>query len=124
MTLEDLFEKLLPAAIQAGMDFQQFWDSTYKEIIMYIQAYNRREENKLKTYATMVYRLADIMCPSIARLLSEKAQYPKISAVFPGLFPEEESEEAEEAIEQNKTMHLKAVMTQYMIVNNNKEFKE
>ena len=46
-TLTELFESLLPTALIAGVNVIDYWDLTFKEITLIIEAYKEREKNQL-----------------------------------------------------------------------------
>ena len=46
-TLTELFESLLRTALIAGVNVIDYWDLTFKEITLIIEAYKEREKNQL-----------------------------------------------------------------------------
>lgn len=83
---------MLPIALQCGMSVFDFWDMTYGEILMTIEAYNERLLVNLKEKAVMDYQLANIIGLSVARLMDNNAKYPEIHEVYPSIFKEPETE--------------------------------
>lgn len=84
--MKELFEGMLPIALQCGIGIFDFWDMTYGEITMTIKAFNDKEINRLKEKAIMDYQLANIIGLSVARLMDKNAKYPEIEKVYPSLF--------------------------------------
>ena len=46
-TLTELFESKLPTALIVGVNVIDYWDLTFKEITLIIEAYKEREKNQL-----------------------------------------------------------------------------
>ena len=73
-------------AIECEIGPCDFWDMTYKEIIDYIEGYNKRRKFELQYKASMDYKLADLICTGIAKLFDETVEYPSAQKAYPGIF--------------------------------------
>lgn len=90
--MTELFEGMLPIALQCGISIFEYWDMTYGEITLTIKAFNDSTVNKLKEKAIMDYQLANMIGLSVARLMDKNAKYPKIEELYPSLFEVENTQ--------------------------------
>lgn len=77
---------MLPNAIMCGIKMSDFWDYTYGELIIIIQAMNDKEMLRMRQEALNTYILADLIGASVARLMDKNSKFPAIHDVYPSLF--------------------------------------
>lgn len=83
----------MPGAIRAGLSIQEFWDLTFKEICIYVEAMNEEKLDEARYHATLIHTLGGL----IGLAAWSGKPYPAISEVFPELFnPEEIAEQQAE----------------------------
>lgn len=80
---------------------------TYSEVNATIDSFNRRKQEKEKERASFDYILANLIGISVARVYSEKQEFPTIGTIYPGLFEDEERRAEEREAERIKAMLLK-----------------
>jgi len=107
---------LLPIALQTGIGAYEYWRMTYSEIIMTIDAYKENERLRVREVAGFNYQLANLIGMSVARIMSEKAEYPSLKAAFPNIF--EDLEDAQPVVQDWQV--AKARLLQYAEANNKK----
>ena len=69
------------------MNPQQFWDSTLKEVMIYIEVYSEKELQKQKMNVSMAYNIASLVNTFINYSFNNK-KIPSIEEMFPNLFSE------------------------------------
>lgn len=85
----------MPHAVRAGIPVKDFWDMTYKEIRISIQAVSEDKLDEMRYHAKMIHTLGALV--GIAGW--SKDPYPEITEVFPGLFDEAEEAERRQEIQ-------------------------
>lgn len=95
-------------AMECGMPEKEFWNSTFGEVVRYIKAYNDNYINEKKNELKLAHFNADLICYSVARLLSKEAEFPDVLDMYPKLFEEELQQrevlrkiQQEEAVKEN-----------------------
>lgn len=83
-TLREVFEKLLPAAVQSGVDIKDFWNYTLAEIQIYINNYSEREKARARETALFSYNLAAMTASFIGKGLAGK-ELPDVGEIYPDL---------------------------------------
>ena len=110
ITMEKLSKDMLKVCLEAGMDENEFWDSTYREVINYMNAYRDRREIAFKDTITANLILGDLVGISVSRLFSKEAKYPSVLEMFPKLFGEEGEKMLKEQKEKELNERIKANM--------------
>jgi hypothetical protein len=85
--LKELFDRLMPTALYAGIGVREFWGMTPAEIIAMIQAHSRRRTDELKARTADIYNIAVLVNKSLCGNL--KSLYRE----FPELYKEEAQKE-------------------------------
>lgn len=88
----------LQPAINLGLLEKDFWEMTIAEIKRYTDGATWR----IKSQAQFDYQLANLIGISVARLISENAEYPPIEDVYPNLFDDEMAETRRQIKEEEK----------------------
>lgn len=83
-----MFDSLLPTALQCGVKIFEFWDLTYGEIILIINAHNANLKAKMQQEAALNHQHANLIGLSVARLMDKNAEYPSLYEAYPNLFEE------------------------------------
>ena len=109
ITLEARFKDLLIKCLEAGITEEFFWNSTYGEMLRYMQAYSSRLLRERQDRASFDYQLSNLIGISVSRLFSSESHFPEIHEVYPTIF--EAPSEAEEAYA--RAMEMKARMVEY-----------
>lgn len=78
----------MPSAIRAGISVLDFWELTYKEICVQINAVNDEKLDEMRYHA----KLAHILGALVGMATWSKEPYPSEAEAFPGLFDTEEIE--------------------------------
>ena len=65
-----------------GIGFDEFYDYTFAEFLITVEAYNKKKKDELREKAQMDYILADLIGASVARLLDKRSKYPKFEKVY------------------------------------------
>ena len=110
VTMEKLTKDMLKACLEAGMDENEFWDSTYREVLNYMRAYRERRELEFRDTITTNHILGDLIGISVSRLFSKDAKYPSVLEMFPKLFGEEGEKLVKEQKEKELNERIKANM--------------
>lgn len=106
-TSEDrCFFDLRDKAIECEMDEDKFWNSTYGEVIRYIEAYSNKIKNDIKMSLRASHFTADLVGISVARLLDSEVKFPDITEMYPELYAEE-IKELEKIKEKERLIKLK-----------------
>ena len=100
-------------AIRLGLSENEFWEMTPAEVVRYSDGVLWRK----KEQAQFDYVLADLIGASVARVISDKAEYPPIEKVYPSLF-EEHIPTEEEQIETVTTNSINNFLS-FAIAHNN-----
>jgi len=79
---------MLPIALQVGISAYGFWEMTYGEIVMTIEAFKENERLRIREIAGFNYQLANLIGLSVARIMDKDAEYPTIQKAFPNIFNE------------------------------------
>ena len=88
-TFEELAYDLLEQALLADMDPEYFWETSYANIVLKLQAYAEKEKIKTKHRAVNSYTLARLIGINVASLFSKNSNVPSIEKCFPDLFEDE-----------------------------------
>lgn len=88
----------MPSAIRAGISILDFWDMTYEEIRVHIEAINEEKLDEMRYHA----KLAHVLGALVGMAAWSEEPYPSESEAFPGLF------DAEETKRQRQEMALRA----------------
>ena len=110
-----LFEDMLPPALQSGINISEYWYLTYSEIKATIDAHQANTKMHIREQASLHHRLADLIGISASRLMNDKAEFPSLEEAYPGLF----SDAIEEPVQQDWRL-AKARLLQYAEANNKK----
>lgn len=73
-------------ALKEDIDFFQFWQLTYGEVVEIIQAKQAKEKERMQMDALIAYQLGQLMSCAIAINFSKQAKFPAIHELFPALF--------------------------------------
>ena len=90
-------------ALTAGIELDYFWDSTYVNIILKLQAYNEQKRLDSMYRASESYILAQMIGANVGALFSKDAKVPPIQKFYPHLFDEPINEEPVEKGKLTKT---------------------
>lgn len=112
--------KWLDSALDYGITEEQFWNSTLAELIRAIESIKRKQKQQAQEKAYSDYTLANMIGHSIARIHSNSAEYPHISAFYPALFNAQVVEEQQ----QQKKDELSALRFKQFASSFNKNFKK
>lgn len=111
---------LYPVALDCGILPDEFWDSSYSEILDRIESHNRIEERKKKESIAANYELAALVGLHVAKIFDEDKQVsiPMMWDMYPALFAGERAEYEEK---QKKALmaQYKAQMIDYSLRHNN-----
>lgn len=77
-----------------GISEYDFWNMTLAELTRVIDSKKRIIKQQAQEKATYDYILGELIGRSIARIYSDKANYPEIYDAYPSLFDKETMEEA------------------------------
>lgn len=66
---------------------EQYWNSTLKEVSLYVEVYNEKITTKQKINASNIYNMAYLTTMFIGCSLSKK-DIPTLNQIFPDLFEE------------------------------------
>ena len=111
-----LFEDILPPALQSGINISEYWYLTYGEIRATIDAHQANTKLRIREQASLHHSLANLIGISVARLMNDKVEYPSLKEAYPGLF----SDIVEEPVQQDWRL-AKARLLQYAEANNKKK---
>lgn len=78
------------------MDPVQYWDMTYQEISVSIEAFTARKRADLQLEAVRSFRQAHLIGALVSRILGNKQKPPELQEAFPGIFPEEMFEQRQD----------------------------
>lgn len=71
------------------MELDYFWDSTYANIILKLQAYNEQRRLDSMYRASEHYILAQMIGANVGAMFSKDAKVPSIEKFYPHLFKDE-----------------------------------
>lgn len=111
-----LFEDILPFALQSGISISEYWYLTYGEIKATIEAHQANTKLRIREQASLHHSLANLIGISVARLMNDKAEYPSLKEAYPGIFSDLVDEK-----EPQDWRIAKARLLQYAEANNKKE---
>ena len=124
VTIHDIVKHMMEICLEAGLDEDDFWEMTYKEISNYIVAFRKRKETEFKNALIINHALGDLIGISVGRLFSKDANYPSVIELYPNVFVEEQ-EELKEQKQKELNERIKANMIAFgMAYKNNNELKE
>ena len=104
-TLEELFNRILPIALRAGISIFDFWDYTLGELTLILNNYKEVEEARAKETITVSYNQA-VMIAQFVGLQMNGKKIPSMEELFPTMRAEKQAAQSEE-IEYKKAMLLK-----------------
>lgn len=93
----------LNSALDEGISEYDFWEMTLAELIRLIESKRRISKIKAQEKAIYDYKLADMIGRSVARIYSDKAEYPKIYEVYPEIFDKDEYQQLEQEYVMNQS---------------------
>lgn len=108
---------MLPIALQCKINMFEFWEMTYGEIVMTIEAYRENERLRIREVASFNWNLGNLIGLSVNRLMDKNAEYPSLKESFPSVFSDLEDEEP---VQQDWQV-AKARILQYAEANNKKK---
>ena len=93
-SFEKMCNDVLIQCLSMGMmSKEQFYNSTFKEVKQYSEAYQQQQKNRLEEQAFFDWQLANLIGSSVARLLSSDAKYPTLQEAYPFLDDKQPTEE-------------------------------
>lgn len=107
--MKKIIDDLLPLALQCGISIFDFYDMTFAEVRIVINAYFEKQKRELQQTASMVYAEASLTAMFVGKLISEKAKVLTLYQAFPELFKEEIKAEEKARQEEEKMALLKFV---------------
>lgn len=110
VTFESHMLELLEQCMSIGMREEDFYNSTLSQVTRYVNAHNKQQENQLQEKAFMDYQLANLICVSVARLMSKDAKYPQFHEAYSFLDTEESKKAREEQEQKRKLEEYRAYM--------------
>lgn len=102
-----------------GITVEQFWDSTYSEIMALLQSKKKVKRQALKDEIANNYLLAELIYYHVGKFMDSKAKVPNMWDVAPGLFGEEKEHFEKEQKERSMTLY-KARMIDFALTHNNR----
>lgn len=87
--MKKIIDDLLPLALQCGISIFDFYDMTFAEVRIVINAYFDKQKRELQQTASMVYAEASLTAMFVGRLISDKTKVLTLYQAFPELFKEE-----------------------------------
>ena len=72
------------------MELEYFWDSSYANIILKLQAFAELKDIERKRDAVNNYTLAQLLGANVGAMFSKDGKVPPIEKCFPHLFSEED----------------------------------
>lgn len=108
----------LDNALDMGITEYDFWNMTLAELTRAIDSKKRITKIKAQEKASYDYILADLIGRSVARVYSDKAEYPEIYKAYPSLFDKAEYEQTKA----EQTMQLSAERMKQFAESFNKRF--
>lgn len=95
------------------MNAISYWDMTYAEIRVAIQAYVKQQEVNMRTQAVIAFHQANQISLLVSRLVGNKANPPEVHEAYPGLFPEAERRAEQEKLQQQHWQIMKDRISEY-----------
>ena len=95
-SFEKMCNDMIVQCLSIGLSKEQFYNSTFKEVKQYSEAYQQQQKNRLEEQAFFDWQLANLIGSSVARLLSSNAKYPKLEEAYPFLKDTKPTDEVEE----------------------------
>lgn len=95
-SFEEMCNETLIQCLSIGLSKEQFYNSTFKEVRQYSEAYQQQQKNRLEEQAFFDWQLANLIGSSVARLLSSDAKYPTLQEAYPFLNDTQPTEEVGE----------------------------
>lgn len=77
------------------MDIPSFWDSTLKDVMLYIEAYSEQENRRLKERLNDAYNIAQLMVTLACAVISKK-NIPTLETLYPSVFNQQSQEDEED----------------------------
>lgn len=108
--MSDVIDAMYPAALEAGITIEQFWNLSIAEVQDVINAYAQRRKTDLKQSIRMQFLLASLIPQYILR--NETDPVPQPWDYYPELF-EEEKELYEKAAAEKELEEFKERRRQY-----------
>jgi len=108
---------MLLIALQSEISINDYWNMTYGEILLSVEAYRETNRLRVREVASFNHSLANLIALSVNRLLDKKAKYPSLKESFPNLFSD--LKDKQEIVEDEDV--TKARLLQYMESNNRKK---
>lgn len=87
--------QLLKIALQAGIEYSDFWEMTVGEIVFIVDCYNEKANMEYKKDLAVNYALAQNIAVAVSCHFAGK-QPPSLYETYPGLFKEQQPEEKED----------------------------
>lgn len=77
------------------MDIPSFWDSTLKDVMLYIKAYSEQENRRLKERLNDAYNIAQLTVTLACAVISKK-KIPTLETLYPSVFNQQSQEDDED----------------------------
>lgn len=77
------------------MTISSFWDSTLKDVLLYIKAHTEQENRRFKERLNSDYNIATLTVTFICAVLNKKS-IPSLEELYPSIFGTVRTEEEEE----------------------------
>ena len=77
------------------MDIPSFWDSTLKDVMLYIKAYSEQENRRLKERLNDAYNIAQLTVTLSCAVISKK-KIPTLETLYPSVFNPQSQEDDED----------------------------
>ena len=105
-------EKLLPAAIRAGISIFDFWDMTIKEVKLVVELFVENRQNEQKAEKAHLYNQSYLNALFIGKMLEGKP-IPPIEEVFSGVTGEPQDENQKMTMQEKEAIILKERMIDF-----------
>ena len=115
-SFEEMCNDVLIQCLSMGMmSKEQFYNSTFKEVRQYSQAYQQQQKNEAINRALDTYQLADLISVSVGRLLSKEVKMPKFEVYYKHLLEDVDTSE-EQTQSEDSGLTLEEQKTNAMIL--------
>lgn len=115
-SFEEMCNDMLIQCMSIGLSRQEFYNSTFKEVRQYSQAYQQQQKNEAINRALDTYQLADLISVSVGRLLSKEIKMPKFEVYYKHLFEDVDTSEEEQTQSEDSGLTAEEMRTSAMIL--------
>lgn len=116
-----MLEGMLNNALQVGISYKDFWDLSFAEYRLIVDAYNTKQLESQKNTIAYNYLLARDISYFVGLAMSGNIKkIPKLEELYPDVYLQKEEQEEQKDLVKHSEKLYAALMDEFVFMNNQK----